>query len=139
VLTAAAAAEDPIGSLYFFGDSLTDTGKVYKATSVLSRYTFGLIPKEPSAPYVGGRFSDGPVWAEYAAADLGRPQDAAPAGVSLGVFGQVGDPCNNYAIGGARTGTGGALGFFDFANGRTGGLRQERFQPNSRRPFRLPW
>jgi phospholipase/lecithinase/hemolysin len=115
MVTAAVAAGAPIHALYFFGDSLTDSGNVYRATSVLNSYTFGLVPVEPAAPYVGGRFTDGPVWAEYTASMLGRSQDAAPGGMSLGWLGQIGGPGNNYAVGGARTGAGGALGFFDFS------------------------
>ncbi len=41
------------GSLYTFGDSLSDNGNLYKLIGY------------PPAPYVGGRFSNGPVWAEY--------------------------------------------------------------------------
>lgn len=107
------AAGAPFTSLYFFGDSLTDTGNVYRATSVLGRYTFGLVPQHPSAPYVDGRFSNGPVWAEHVAARLDRSQDAERAGMSLGWFGRLGGPGNNYAVGGARTDYGGALGLLD--------------------------
>ena len=104
----------PATTLYFFGDSLTDTGNVLKATSVLNRYTFGLIPRHPTTPYFDGRFSNGPVWAEHVSARMGRTNDAAPAGTSMGWFGQVGGSGNNYAVGGARTDTGGALGLLDF-------------------------
>jgi phospholipase/lecithinase/hemolysin len=109
------ALATPFTSLYFFGDSLTDTGNVAKASSVLNSYTFGAVPQHPAPPYVGGRFTNGPVWAEYVADRLGRPQDAQPAGMSLGWLGRVGGPGNNYAVGGARTGGGGALGLLDIA------------------------
>jgi phospholipase/lecithinase/hemolysin len=46
--------------------------------------------------------------------------------MSMGVFGQVGGPGNNYAIGGARTDSGGALGLLDFAL-PTGMFRQVDF------------
>jgi phospholipase/lecithinase/hemolysin len=130
---AAVLSGAPFTSLYFFGDSLTDTGNVLKATSNLSRRTFGLVPKQPTAPYAEGRFTNGPVWAEHTAARLGNPDDAAQAGMSMGVFGQVGGPGNNYAVGGARTDEGGALGLLnilmptgmatqvDFYLSRTGG------------------
>ena len=107
------AVSAPFTSLYFFGDSLTDTGNVFKATSVLSSYTFGAIPRHPTAPYEAGRFTNGPVWAEHVAARLGRSSDAAPAGMSMGAFGEIGGPGNNYAIGGARTDDGGALGLLN--------------------------
>jgi outer membrane lipase/esterase len=126
LFVAATSAGAPFSSLYFFGDSLTDTGNVLKASTVLNRYTFGLVPKNPKAPYWNGRFSDGPVWAEHVAARLGHPADAAPAGMSMGVFGHVGGPGNNYAIGGARTDAGGALGLLDFAL-PTGIFRQVDF------------
>ena len=100
--------------LYFFGDSLTDTGNIYGATTALSAVTFGLVPVQPlSPPYYNGRFSDGPVWAETTAALLGQAEDAGRASMSLGPFGVLPGAGNNYAIGGARTGYGGALGIFD--------------------------
>lgn len=113
VCLAIIAAATPFSSLYFFGDSLTDTGNVLKATSTLNKYTFGLVPKHPTAPYEAGRFTNGPAWAEHVAARLGRSGDAAPAGMSLGVFGQIGGPGNNFAIGGARTDQSGALGLLN--------------------------
>src|SRR5688572_18145701 len=114
LLVTAGASATPYTALHFFGDSLTDTGNVKKATSTLNNYTFGLIPKHPTAPYVNGRFTNGPVWAEHVAARLGRPADAAPAGMSMGWFGEIGGPGNNYAVGGARTDTGGALGLLNY-------------------------
>ena len=110
---AAVCAAAPFSSLYFFGDSLTDTGNVLKATKTLSKYTFGMVPQHPTSPYQEGRFTNGPVWAEHVAARLDRPQDAAPAGMSMGALGQIGGPGNNYAVGGARTEDGGALGLLD--------------------------
>jgi len=113
VYLAAATAAAPFSSLYFFGDSLTDTGNVLKATSILNNYTFGLVPKHPTAPYEAGRFTNGPVWAEHVAARLGHSSDAAPGGMSMGAFGQIGGAGNNFAIGGARTDESGALGLLN--------------------------
>ena len=45
-------------SLHVFGDSLSDVGNAWRAT-------LRLIPESP--PYYRGRFSNGPVWAEYLA------------------------------------------------------------------------
>jgi phospholipase/lecithinase/hemolysin len=45
----------PFNEMIFFGDSLTDTGNLY-------RYLQHLLPKSP--PYFKGHFSDGHVWAE---------------------------------------------------------------------------
>jgi len=70
-------------SLVIFGDSLSDVGNLY------ARDNF------PPSPYWGGRFSNGPVWIEQLAADLGMP---APTPSKLGG--------NNFAWGGAQTGTG---------------------------------
>lgn len=100
--------------LYFFGDSLTDTGNIYAATTALNALTFGLVPVQPaSPPYSNGRFSDGPIWAEQTAARLGQPGDAARASMSLGPLGVLPGAGNNYAIGGARTGFSGGLGILD--------------------------
>lgn len=68
---------------YFFGDSLTDTGNIFVFTGGAT----------PAAPYLPGRFSDGPVWAEYLAAGIGLP-GTSTASLQGG---------NNYAFGGART------------------------------------
>lgn len=68
-----------------FGDSLSDTGNVLAATGT------------PTAPYYDGNYSNGPVWVEVMAAQLGL---SAPT-PSQGPLG------TNYAWGGARTTTDG--------------------------------
>ena len=65
--------------IYVFGDSLSDTGNVFNVTK-------GAIP--PSQTYFNGRFSNGPVWVEYLASDLGLTFN----------------PKTNFAYGGATTG-----------------------------------
>jgi phospholipase/lecithinase/hemolysin len=67
-----------------FGDSLTDTGNLYAATED----TF----PPASDYYYQGRFSNGPVWVEWLALQLGVP---APAPFVTGG--------TNYAFGGAET------------------------------------
>lgn len=63
--------------IYVFGDSLSDTGNSFNATGI-----------PPSPPYFQGRFSNGLVWTEYLANDLGlTPQRQT-----------------NYAFGRANTG-----------------------------------
>ncbi|GAB1540507.1 hypothetical protein NUACC21_31760 [Scytonema sp. NUACC21] len=62
-----------------FGDSFSDTGNVFNSTA-------GTIP--PSPTYFNGRFSNGPVWVEYLALDLGLTFN----------------PRTNFAVGGATTG-----------------------------------
>ncbi|MGJ5672198.1 MAG: SGNH/GDSL hydrolase family protein [Nostochopsis sp.] len=64
--------------IYVFGDSFSDTGNGFNATG-------GAIP---ASPYFDGRFSNGSVWVEYLASDLGINYD----------------PQNNFALGGATTG-----------------------------------
>jgi outer membrane lipase/esterase len=85
LLAAAPAAAGPYSSLTVFGDSLSDTGNVLLATG-------GALPV---APYLPGRFTDGPNWIDVLAAGLGLPDGAKPA-LAGG---------SNYAFGGARTGT----------------------------------
>ena len=70
--------------IYVFGDSLSDTGNVFAAT-------FGFFP--PRQFYFEGRFSNGPVWVEQLAEELGSPEDTRPAARGG----------NNFAVGGAET------------------------------------
>ena len=76
VLAAApvAAATLDYSSLYVLGDSLSDTGNVYRATD-------GDSP--PSPPYFEGRFSNGPVWADHVA-DVFRDADRPTANFAFG-------------------------------------------------------
>lgn len=76
--------------MFVFGDSLSDDGNAYVLTG-------GLNP--PSPPYAQ-RFSNGPVAVEYLAAWMG-------VGLSPSMLGG-----NDYAVGGATTGTGSAIGLW---------------------------
>ncbi|WP_052672423.1 SGNH/GDSL hydrolase family protein [Aliterella atlantica] len=67
-----------ISDLYIFGDALSDTGNLASATS-------GAFPRQP---FVNGRFSNGPIWVEYLASELGIEYN----------------PSNNFAIAGATSG-----------------------------------
>jgi phospholipase/lecithinase/hemolysin len=81
-------------SLYVFGDSLSDIGS--SPSAVLSVYTLLLgncDPNYPCPPYYNGRFSNGPVTAEYVANDL------LPGGGNSSNF-------HDYAVGGSTTGIG---------------------------------
>jgi phospholipase/lecithinase/hemolysin len=73
----------PYSAFYVFGDSLSDVGNLYLADG-------GALP---APPYAGGRFSNGPNWAEGLAARLGTGP-LTPS--SLGG--------TDYAFGGAGTG-----------------------------------
>jgi phospholipase/lecithinase/hemolysin len=71
-------------AIYAFGDSLTDTGNVSLAT-------LGMVPVSP--PYADRSFSNGPVWIQDLAHDLGVP----PLNASL-------TGGTDFAYGGAETG-----------------------------------
>ena len=81
----ASHAGPSFSNLYFFGDSLSDTGNLFAASG---GFPGGPYPQSPS--YFDGRFSNGPVWAEYFAGALGLSNDAKAA--LLGG--------NNFAVGG---------------------------------------
>ena len=70
--------------LFIFGDSLSDTGNIDATTG-------GQIP---GPRYFDGRFSNGPIWIDILAAELGLSENARA----------VVDGGNNYAVGGAETG-----------------------------------
>lgn len=82
--TAATVGGEP-SRVVVFGDSLSDTGNAYLITD---GYAAG-------EPYFQGRFSNGPVWVEHLADQLGLP---APTPFLLGG--------TNYAWGSAETGGG---------------------------------
>lgn len=69
-----------ITETWFFGSSTTDSGAFQAA-----------VPIIPDPPYFQGRFSNGPVWAEYFADILGTDATASAHGGT------------NYAFGAART------------------------------------
>jgi len=73
-------------ALFAFGDSLSDAGNL-----ILEDQGEG-----PLAPYVGGRFSNGPTWVE----DLSQMLGLGTMNPFLGPSGGT-----NYAFGGAQTGT----------------------------------
>ena len=78
-------AEEPFSEIIVFGDSVSDTGNVFLFTEGAA----------VGPPYFEGRFSNGPVWVEVLAANLGLP---VPAPSLIGG--------TNYAWGGAETGPG---------------------------------
>ena len=73
-LLASSAAHADYSQIVVFGDSLSDNGNLFRATGM------------PSAPYVGGRFSNGPVAVENLAARVGVSlDDHAWGGATTGV------------------------------------------------------
>ena len=87
-------ARAQFSSIFFFGDSFTDTGN---ATGLAA---LNGLPN-PTAGYpLAGRFSNGPVYAEVLAQRLGLPNADGPAWLGQGT---------NFAIGGATTGLLGLL------------------------------
>jgi phospholipase/lecithinase/hemolysin len=92
-----------------FGDSLSDTGNYYR-----------LSGGSPPPPYAKGRFCNGPIWVEYLAASLGMEYQ----------------PADNFAVGGATTGT---LNSNDgFAGKEYPGLLDEVASFAARSPVREP-
>lgn len=83
----------PFQQMFVFGDSLSDSGNAAALTG-------GLLPRHP--PYDPLRFSNGPVAVEVLAAHLG---------IGLAPFVKGG---NNYAIGGATSGTANIVGVQGF-------------------------
>jgi len=81
-----ALAGNPANNVIVIGDSLSDTGNYYNLT--------GFWP--PSPPYAE-RFSNGPVWPEYLAADLDVDVDSlAYGGAFTGVYIVDGVPLSNF-------------------------------------------
>ena len=99
IALAPSAARAQFSSIFFFGDSFTDTGN---ATGLAA---LNGLPN-PTAGYpLAGRFSNGPVYAEVLAERLGLPNADGPAWLGLGT---------NFAVGGATTG---ALGLLNSPTG----------------------
>ena len=87
VLFGATARGDQITGIVSFGDSLSDVGNAYLGS--------GMTQPAPVSAYYQGHFSNGPIWVEYLAKDLGV---ATPTAALAGG--------TDYAFGGAQSGTG---------------------------------
>lgn len=60
-----------ISAVTNFGDSLSDSGNKHHITKHLNQFTDGKIGIRAQTPNVDGRFTNGPVWTEYLAQNLG--------------------------------------------------------------------
>lgn len=123
-----ASANQKIEEIYTFGDSLSDVGNVFNATSQINNVG------EPPPPYVEGRFSNGPVWVDYLAKRLQLqpvPYTTLPPGAFSSPNGV------NYAFGGSSSGLDNAAfptlpfpGMLSQVNLFTGGLTANQQQAN---------
>lgn len=98
---------DQTSKLVLFGDSLTDSGNVFGFSG--GAFPFPVAPAGPLAGtplYADGAFTNGPVWWQYLATEVGL-EEAVPfyENVLGGVFpASVPDEGVNFAVGGATTG-----------------------------------
>jgi phospholipase/lecithinase/hemolysin len=84
--------------VFVFGDSLSDSGRVFGRLGI------------PGSPYFNGRFSNGPVWAEYLSSNVGVTFNSA----------------NSYAFGGATSDNRNSINpFFPGLNPPLPGFSQE--------------
>jgi len=98
---AAQARLSSLSQLFVFGDSLSDNGN----SGVISTNAGSLPPIFPPPPYLGARFSNGPVAAE----NLWRAFNPAAPPLQASLMGG-----SNFAIGGATTGVENYIEFSDF-------------------------
>lgn len=92
LLCVSASAHAMFSGIYVFGDSLSDGGNAYLGQGFTNEpfpYTDS-VPSFSYAPF--NVFSNGPVWVQYLADDLGLPLNPSFAGGT------------NFALGGERTG-----------------------------------
>lgn len=101
LLLSCGAHAAPFSNLFVFGDSASDSGNAFIASR-------GAGPVSP--PYFAGRASNGPVYAEYVAAQIGVPLAPSLAGGT------------NFAVGTARTDSSSIAPQFDFF-GQIGSFR----------------
>lgn len=91
------AAAQRIDKIVFFGDSLTDSGNNFLLTGQSTTIPFPLTPAAYSYDIGGHQYSNGMVWSQYLAKDLGLPHSGLPH------FQIHASTDSNYAIGEARS------------------------------------
>jgi len=109
-MAAVQPSTSPYSGVFFFGDSLSDSGNNSLAltggmSGVPQSVTGdGYVPSFPYAP--SGTYSNGPVWATSFAAQLGVSTSAMPSLSGVGT---------NFAFGGAQTSIDGPIAGFPFS------------------------
>lgn len=83
--------------LYVFGDSLSDTGNIFNVSGGQINPTQAF---NPDPPYYKGRFSNGPVWVDYAGNQLGL----TPTLITNPSTTTIPNQGINYAFGGSNSG-----------------------------------
>jgi phospholipase/lecithinase/hemolysin len=103
--------------VFFFGDSLSDSGNHFIAFREIAQRPFVPVPEAPYA--IGGlHFTNGATWAEQLAVRLHSPKSGLPSLLAGGVF-------TNYAVGRARARPGAPdFPYFDLAT-QTGRFRSD--------------
>lgn len=94
----AAAASLNFSQFFVFGDSLSDTGNLFAATSALGNPRPVPLTTSGQRAYFEGRFSNGPIWVDYFGDAIGKKPTPSLLTPFFGTQGGV-----NYAIGGAET------------------------------------
>lgn len=92
--------------LYVFGNSLSDNGNLLNLTTAANKLDPTIPITPPSPPYYQGRFSNGPIWLDNLAPQLGLTTPLIPA-TTLAVGGPItftpSGPTINFNYGGATT------------------------------------
>jgi phospholipase/lecithinase/hemolysin len=115
------ASAATFSKMYVFGDSTSDTGNEFNVNTFAKQFLDPTTPILPPSPlYFNGRYSNGPVWVEYLAEDLGfaltpstelvvgNPITIAESGfrTNLSYGGATVTQSVNFAFWGAETGFG---------------------------------
>ncbi|MDJ0706461.1 MAG: SGNH/GDSL hydrolase family protein [Leptolyngbyaceae cyanobacterium MO_188.B28] len=104
-----ATAASFVHEIYSFGDSLVDPGNLFQLT-LERRVELGLPAPVPQTPPYAQRLSNGPVWVEFLASDLGlTPALSTSLGLTPPLIPSLGSEFPNdgihFGFGGASTGT----------------------------------
>lgn len=95
----AVAADLNFSQFFVFGESLSDTGNVFTATTALGNPIPVPTTTLGQPAYFNGRFSNGPIWVDYFGQQIGKQPTPYLLSTVAGTQGGV-----NYAFGAAETG-----------------------------------